>query len=183
MVKITCSAETHGQLLFVSEPYVHVLSPHQRGRRCEWCFGEKQDNFVYDTDDGLLPRCQGCQVARYCNVSCQKHAWKLHKLECKCLKNVSPHIPSESVRMMLKILVRQSSKDDTNKREVLPGGKSRKFSDLQSHLNDIKEDSARMAEFTQMCQVLRQFTGKYLDKHSLTLLLCSYMLLINQGHT
>ena len=160
MSKIHCNVSMYGQLLFVSEPYVHVLSQHQRGHRCEWCFTMKVEDLIYNTDDGLLPHCQGCQIVRYCNISCQKRAWKLHKLECKCLKKVSPHVPSESVRMMLKLLVRQTMMDDTNKIEMLPNGHSRTFKNLESHIDNIQRDEHRMAEFIQLCHVLKQFTGK-----------------------
>ena len=40
--------------------------------RCEWC----------GKDDLKLKRCCGCGVVKYCNASCQKAHWKVHKPFC-----------------------------------------------------------------------------------------------------
>lgn len=39
------------------------------------------------TDGDDLKRCTACQSIRYCNVTCQRAHWKLHKKLCKSLQN------------------------------------------------------------------------------------------------
>ena len=34
-----------------------------------------------------VQRCGGCSVARYCARSCQASHWRMHRLECECLKH------------------------------------------------------------------------------------------------
>ncbi|KAJ7638201.1 hypothetical protein FB45DRAFT_902243 [Roridomyces roridus] len=42
-------------------------------RRCSKC----------DTPNAALRRCAGCQMARYCDNTCQKAHWKIHRKACK----------------------------------------------------------------------------------------------------
>ena len=143
-----------GKLLFVSEPYVHVLSRNQRGLRCDWCFE------LNESDVHLL-RCQQCKFTYYCKKSCQRFAWSLHKVECICLKNISPHIPSESVRMLLKLIIRHQAEDSINNQEALPHDRMRRFVDLESHTGSILSDGNRSQDFLKICQALKQFIGNY----------------------
>ncbi|CAL8364794.1 unnamed protein product [Gadus morhua 'NCC'] len=45
-----------------------------------------------------------CRTARYCNASCQRRAWFVHKRECVCLRDLLPRAPTDSVRLAARIL-------------------------------------------------------------------------------
>lgn len=79
-----------------SDPYVHVLSHKHRDTRCSYCFHRHED----------LKRCTACSVLRYCGRQCQKRDWSVHKMECACLQRVSPNTPSDSVLLMLRLVIK-----------------------------------------------------------------------------
>ncbi|XP_060083829.1 histone-lysine N-methyltransferase SMYD3-like [Ylistrum balloti] len=136
-----------GDILLQSEPYVHVLSNKERGRRCDACFESGED----------LKRCTVCKVVRYCNAVCQKVDWTSHKGECPCLKRVFPDVPLDSVRLMLKLLLKQKVGDNGNSVKNDIGW--RDFSKFQSHSDEIKSDKNRMEQLSKIVFTLRKLLG------------------------
>lgn len=118
-------------------PIVYILSNEARGQLCDNCFQPK---------DHLL-RCSSCRFARYCGQSCQKHAWKLHRFECKRLIQVHPRIPTDLVRLMYRILNMRKAKQDMKWYDI-----------LVSNIDAIGED--RKQEFVAVMAVLGDYGGQ-----------------------
>ncbi|XP_054839132.1 histone-lysine N-methyltransferase SMYD3 [Eublepharis macularius] len=113
-----------GELLYRAEPFAYTVTKKRLGGVCERCLRRK---------DRLL-RCSQCKVARYCDIQCQKVAWQDHKRECKCIKNIDPNFPPDSVRLVGRIifkLLRQST---------CPSEELYSFSDLQSNFEKLSEE-------------------------------------------
>lgn len=133
-----------GDILLQSEPFVHVLSHKQRGRRCDSCFKSGEN----------LKRCTMCKVVRYCNAMCQKEDWTSHKGECPCLKRVFPDVPLDSVWLMLKLVLKQKAGD--NGQSVKNDIGWRNFSDFKSHSEEIKCDQNRTEQLSKIVFTLRK---------------------------
>uniref|UniRef100_A0A8B9CN71 [histone H3]-lysine(4) N-trimethyltransferase n=1 Tax=Anser brachyrhynchus TaxID=132585 RepID=A0A8B9CN71_9AVES len=113
-----------GELLYRAEPFAYVVSKELLGGVCERCLRRNEH----------LHRCSQCKVAKYCGKSCQKEAWLDHKQECKCLKNIKPNFPPDSVRLAGRIvfkLLRQL---------VCVSERLYSFSDLQSNTEQLSEE-------------------------------------------
>ncbi|KAL9005739.1 MAG: hypothetical protein Q9188_001496 [Gyalolechia gomerana] len=68
---------------------------------------------------------------------CQSNSWKVcHKYECKIYGRLYPRLLPSVVRTVMQILLRKKAKS-------LPEGDWQDFLNLQAHLEDIKNDSAR----------------------------------------
>ena len=104
--------------------------------------------------DGHLA-CANCNGVYYCDKVCQKNAWKSHhKIECEYFRHIPDEVadikdsflkamfrkgvPILMVRTILKLS--QGCQDEF----VLPNGKKRRFSDLMSHKEEMKEDAEMM---------------------------------------
>uniref|UniRef100_A0A803YN78 [histone H3]-lysine(4) N-trimethyltransferase n=1 Tax=Meleagris gallopavo TaxID=9103 RepID=A0A803YN78_MELGA len=95
---------------------------------------EQRRNWMFSLGNEHLHRCSQCKVAKYCGKSCQKEGWLDHKRECKCLRNVKPNFPPDSVRLAGRIvfkLLRQSA---------CLSEKLYSFSDLQSNAEQLSEE-------------------------------------------
>lgn len=93
---VTCTSDTKkGTTLLKEECIACVLCSNVRGSYCDHCLLPGYDQ---------LMRCSGCKFARYCNKKCQKNAWIDHKEECKGLKRVAPNIPTDTVRLLARIM-------------------------------------------------------------------------------
>lgn len=51
-------------------------------------------------------RCSGCKYVYYCKPACQKSSWPQHRDECKYLKAVAPKVPTDTVRLMVRIILK-----------------------------------------------------------------------------
>uniref|UniRef100_A0A673BQC2 [histone H3]-lysine(4) N-trimethyltransferase n=1 Tax=Sphaeramia orbicularis TaxID=375764 RepID=A0A673BQC2_9TELE len=83
-----------GELVFSAEPLANCVSKKVSRDVCHHCF----------TRCETLLRCSQCKMARYCNITCQKQAWSVHKTECKCLRSLLPRIPTDSVRLAARLI-------------------------------------------------------------------------------
>ncbi|CAH2249964.1 histone-lysine N-methyltransferase SMYD3 [Pelobates cultripes] len=114
-----------GVTVFKAEPYVYTVCHGKQYRAaCHHCLrrGTK------------LLRCSQCKFARYCDVRCQKAAWEGHKRECMCLKCVLPNIPTDSVRLVGRIIFKLLQSPDCDSEELYS------LSDLQSHIKELSEE-------------------------------------------
>merc|ERR1712227_961416 len=95
-----------GQCMMKSKPYAHILCETHRGKLC--------DNCLHAADQAdSLHRCSGCAVHYYCNISCQKSDWKFHKAECKHFKVLGGRVPTDSVRLFYRLMLRRKWGDNT----------------------------------------------------------------------
>lgn len=115
------------------EPYAFVSTSELRGEICDDCLSPV---------DGIQ-RCSACKMVYYCNQTCQRKAWRVHKLECKHLKKMSPIMPNDTVRLLAALLL----KNDTAKW----------LGDLVRHSEKIRDEKGDV--FAYMFEML----SKYLD--------------------
>ncbi|KAG8733647.1 hypothetical protein FRC11_004331 [Ceratobasidium sp. 423] len=120
-------------------PQVTALSTQYLTSHCSGCHEEQKSNRP-------LLRCQRCKILSYCDQTCQKFDWPLHKLECPALvahaekRNADPEsneegdaerhvgtilVPSETVRALGRLLWLHS-------REKPDGVKRKEFELLES---------------------------------------------------
>uniref|UniRef100_A0A3B4Z1G7 [histone H3]-lysine(4) N-trimethyltransferase n=1 Tax=Stegastes partitus TaxID=144197 RepID=A0A3B4Z1G7_9TELE len=83
-----------GELLVSAEPLACCVSKKLVREVCHHCFTRRE----------TLLRCSQCKMARYCNTTCQKQAWSVHKRECKCLRSLLPRFPTDSVRLAARLI-------------------------------------------------------------------------------
>jgi len=141
-----------GDLVLSSEVYSHVVTGALRAEVCDWCLhrpGNYNNTGVQD-----LKRCGSCKVVYYCDRNCQKAAWKEHKDECKYLQKIHPKIPTDTVRLICRILLKlQKGQEGT---VTMPDGGLRKFSDLMTHEEEIKASPSRVEAFRCFLEVVKE---------------------------
>ncbi|XP_075719021.1 histone-lysine N-methyltransferase SMYD3 [Rhinoderma darwinii] len=114
------------ELVTCAEPFVYTTcKSHPRGASvCDHCLRRSEK----------LQRCSQCKFARYCNSHCQKKAWKDHKRECLCLKSILPNVPTDSVRLVARIIFKLLEQPDCSSGELYS------INDLKSHFKDLNEE-------------------------------------------
>ena len=122
-----------GTSVLSCEPYAFVSTSELRREICDDCLSPV---------DGLQ-RCSACKMVYYCDKTCQRKAWRVHKLECKHLKKMSPIMPGDTVRLLAALLL----KNDTTKW----------LDDLVRHSEKIVHEKGDV--FAYMLEML----SKYLD--------------------
>uniref|UniRef100_A0A8D3CJ29 [histone H3]-lysine(4) N-trimethyltransferase n=1 Tax=Scophthalmus maximus TaxID=52904 RepID=A0A8D3CJ29_SCOMX len=125
-----------GELLFSAEPLASCVSNRVRGDVCHRCFTRRE----------TLLRCSQCKTARYCNITCQKQAWSVHKRECKCLRGLLPRVPTDSVRLAARLIFAlcQSRRENlTSMSEQKKQGLSQLASMLELYLRQEAPDLAQ----------------------------------------
>ncbi|NP_001290697.1 histone-lysine N-methyltransferase SMYD3 [Esox lucius] len=126
-----------GELLYTAEPLACCVSSQCRNVVCHSCFSRHE----------TLLRCSQCKVARYCDVTCQKRAWSIHKRECKCLLSLHPRIPTDSVRLAARIIFRLLCPS-----QMTPQLYS--FEEHESHLCDMGEEKREgLSQLSSMLQL------------------------------
>ncbi|RVE55845.1 hypothetical protein OJAV_G00230190 [Oryzias javanicus] len=136
-----------GELLFSCPAYSSVLSVTERGSCCDLCFRRKQG----------LARCGKCKKAFYCNASCQKADWAMHKLECSAMVAFGENwCPSETSRLVARILAKKKlQKERCDSEKILLIG------EMQSHLED--EDNEKKEKTEADIAGLSRFFSKHLE--------------------
>ncbi|XP_067845021.1 N-lysine methyltransferase SMYD2-like isoform X2 [Heptranchias perlo] len=136
-----------GELIFTCPAYTHVLTVNERGNHCEFCFTRKEG----------LAKCGRCKLAFYCNVTCQKADWAMHKLECSSMSKFGQNWnPSETVRLVARILVQQKMHP-----EKTPSEELLTVSEFESHLDKLDNEKRELIESD--IAALHHFYSKHLD--------------------
>ncbi|GAA6059034.1 hypothetical protein JCM10212_001259 [Sporobolomyces blumeae] len=74
-----------GDPILGTRPLVSVLDSNNVQHRCSMCYKLPSDA---KTGKDELLRCSLCRIVRYCSPACQKADWRVHKMECKALRQV-----------------------------------------------------------------------------------------------
>ncbi|ROJ78794.1 Histone-lysine N-methyltransferase SMYD3 [Anabarilius grahami] len=82
----------------------------------------------------------------------QKQAWPDHKRECKCLQRLQPRIPTDSVRLVARIIFKLLSQSKSDQ-EVLYS-----IAEHQSHLVDMSEE--KKEGLGHLCTTLQVYLGE-----------------------
>lgn len=137
-----------GTTILTAEPFAFVLSDQHRKERCDYCFKSVK-----------ISRCSGCQYVYYCGKNCQRKSWLIHKIECPNIKKIHPRVLPDAAKMMSRIIIKlsQGGADECG---YYTSSKYRKFYDLMSHTNNIKNDDKKMEHFTSLSMILIKFLPK-----------------------
>ncbi|XP_057370124.1 histone-lysine N-methyltransferase SMYD3-like [Daphnia carinata] len=148
-----------GTTVMESMPFVYCLKSSFRGQLCDFCLKANSS----------LRKCCGCMIVSYCGRVCQREGWKDHKMECKNLLKVKPNIPTDSVRLMARLIIKLQRGGDMESEHITTVW-SRKFKDLLSHRKEIKEDVKRMEYFLTICGVLNEYLSDEILPNAVELL-------------
>lgn len=149
-----------GTILCVSEPFAHVLSNKEHDYRCENCMKRADE----------LKRCSACASVKYCSTKCQKSDWSIHKKECPCLKRFQPKIPTDSTRLLLRLVIRFNDSSTVQESKGVLALR-RSFNNLMSHEKEITNDKNRCDQLSQHLFTLQKVTAGVLDLPSSRVLL------------
>ena len=86
-----------------------------------------------------------------------------HRHECQYLRKVNPNIPTDTPRLMARVIfrLRQGAMRDA---ATLPDGSQRYFEDLMTHQKSIVRDAQRIEAFQNFYAVLEDcFSGMNLE--------------------
>ncbi|CAE6448091.1 unnamed protein product [Rhizoctonia solani] len=147
-------------------PHVTALSTQYLASHCSGCHEEQKM-------DRPLLRCQRCKVVCYCDQTCQKYDWPLHKFECPALvahaekRTADPEsneegdierpagtiiVPSETVRALGRLLWLHS-------REKSGSVKRKEFELLESHRDKLTASSPQTASYTRLGHALASYVS------------------------
>merc|ERR1719219_607631 len=130
-----------GREVYRCKPFAHVVNQGYLPTVCDFCMRTVAD------EKSTFKKRTGCKLIHYCQVSCQKKAWlAYHRHECQYLRKVTPKIPTDTVRLMARVILRlrQGAMRD---HATLPDGTQRYFEDLMSHQKEIVRDAQRIEAF------------------------------------
>uniref|UniRef100_A0A3Q3BAR3 [histone H3]-lysine(4) N-trimethyltransferase n=1 Tax=Kryptolebias marmoratus TaxID=37003 RepID=A0A3Q3BAR3_KRYMA len=102
-----------------------------------------------NTRETLL-RCSQCKMARYCDTTCQKQAWSVHKRECKCLCRLLPRLPTDSVRLAARAIFALLSPPKSSIGELYT------LDEHESHLDSMPEQ--KKEGLSQLASMLEAYT-------------------------
>lgn len=131
-----------GEVIYSCEPFAFCVARDFLKTACQSCL----------TRGESLSRCSQCKTARYCNVQCQKQAWPDHKRECKCLKHLQPRIPTDSVRLVARIIFKLLSQSESDQEELYS------IAEHQSHLADMSEE--KKEGLKHLCTTLQVYLAE-----------------------
>ncbi|XP_022600145.1 histone-lysine N-methyltransferase SMYD3 [Seriola dumerili] len=130
-----------GELVYSAEPLACCVSNRLARDVCHRCFTRRE----------TLLRCSQCKTARYCNATCQKQAWSSHKRECKCLRNLLPRIPTDSVRLAARLIFALLNTSKGSSEELYTLGEH------ESHLNSMSEQKEQgLSQLASMLEMYLQ---------------------------
>ncbi|XP_062546577.1 histone-lysine N-methyltransferase SMYD3-like [Armigeres subalbatus] len=132
-----------GSLILKEKPFACVLQSRYRAERCDRCFKQ-----------GKVLKCSNCLYVRYCNRFCQKEAWPDHQDECGKLKAIGASTVPDAALMMSRI-IRKLQKGGDFQKGYYTTKFYRRFKDLMTHEDNIRNDAQRMEHFQSLLVVLQ----------------------------
>ncbi|KAF8601520.1 hypothetical protein BDV93DRAFT_524686 [Ceratobasidium sp. AG-I] len=151
-----------GAVMMRPIPDVTALSTQYLGDHCSACHEERKKSQP-------LKRCQRCRAILYCDQTCQRFDWPLHKFECPALIAYAEHraanpeskedaemskdeipVPSETIRALGRLLWLQF-------REKPGSGRRKEFELLQSHREGLAPSSPQTASYTRLGHALASY--------------------------
>ena len=140
-----------GTLLLRSPSYVHVTISNNviSDSVCDQCLSTP--NIWDNVQPVKMSKCSRCKQVYYCNSTCQKQAWTLHKMECKYLTRILPKQPPGLAKLIMRLLIKNKMCPDYS--ETLPDGKVRTVNSLVMHKKEISSSSMKSEAFTSYLQV------------------------------
>ncbi|CAL8351884.1 unnamed protein product [Merluccius merluccius] len=135
------SAISAGELVYAAAPLACCVSNTLSKDVCHDCFKRHKS----------LRRCSQCKMTRYCNVTCQKRAWSIHKRECRCLQTLLPRTPTDSVRLAARIVFTALNSSAKPSEELYT------IEEHESHLSSMSEQKRQgLSQLADMLQIYLQ---------------------------
>ncbi|KRZ37466.1 Histone-lysine N-methyltransferase SMYD3 [Trichinella pseudospiralis] len=91
----------------------------------------------------------------YCDENCHNQAISDHRYECKVLLHSKGDIPSDSIRLMVRIIGKLNDHSNTSDFSCKASYENRKYHNLMSHKDEIFKDEKRTSEFSRCCYFLK----------------------------
>ncbi|VDK44405.1 unnamed protein product, partial [Gongylonema pulchrum] len=138
------------RLRYFEEPFAYICMNNQVTTYCSYCLRKPANNKLY--------RCNKCNFARYCNKVFLVYSWLLpkprlawkqhHRAECRRLEAVFPNLPLTEVLFLSRIIDRVLFLEQNG--DKCGWEKNRKWTDLLSHQEDVRNDPPRYAHFEKI---------------------------------
>ncbi|KAL2004381.1 hypothetical protein VTN02DRAFT_2027 [Thermoascus thermophilus] len=144
-------------VLHIKTPFVAVLDTPRLEDTCSGCFGRKQME-----ETKKLRACTGCRIVRYCDKACQAKDWKFaHSLECSIFANLRPRILPNSVRAVLRIVLRHDrQKYDSREFDM--------FLKLETHAREIRDQNSEQWERILLsAKAVKEYSGTDLKEETI----------------
>ncbi|XP_069983867.1 histone-lysine N-methyltransferase SMYD3 isoform X2 [Penaeus vannamei] len=140
-----------GEVVLTSEPSYTPSGARTASSNCDQCLASSQKKALFT--------CPKCQFLRYCSKDCERKASDIHRFECPALKRMAPDYPSESVRLLARLIfiLRNGGEKKVEKFSEKEG---RKFRDLMNHYSDIKVRKDYMKDVEKMMSDLKTYIGE-----------------------
>lgn len=152
-----------GAVIISEKPFAYTLNVRNADRLCHTCLKESPN----------LSTCSRCKEVSYCSSECQKADRVDHTKECQSICKVKPHVPTQTMRLMLRVirrLDRESQKGD--------GSVCAAFRKLVSHQDSIKAETkvkyAQMAGLVRDCRVTGEELPIFEDLKAIVELFCTF---------
>uniref|UniRef100_A0A914WUL5 MYND-type domain-containing protein n=1 Tax=Plectus sambesii TaxID=2011161 RepID=A0A914WUL5_9BILA len=157
------------------EPFAYLVNNANVETFCSYC--------LRTPEGSKLSKCGGCDFARYCNKDCQRLAWKDHKPECARLKKSFPNLPLTEVLFLSRLMDRVAFLEKNGDRYGWE--KDRKWSELLTHEEEIKEDKPKYAHFEKIYSKTLAYHGedKMIPKEQFFIIFCKAAINSHSIHT
>ncbi|KAE9415517.1 hypothetical protein Angca_006811, partial [Angiostrongylus cantonensis] len=143
------------------EPFSSAVESSLLQYVCHTCFRH--------VDDKILKCCSGCSTIFYCNTTCQKRDWFNHSVECKCLKNCSPRIPSSFVRLLARFYFKTLAQGRS-----IVSFNSRSCNDLVDNYTELEKSRKHTENFSLIFNILISYVHGIDVQHCQTELFSAY---------
>eukprot|EP00667_Euglena_gracilis_P009170 EG_transcript_9299 len=131
-----------GSSVIAELPFAHVLDLQHSTQLCHNCL---------QPDPGQP--CDACCAIAYCGPACREADRRAHTKECRSLQRVRPHVPTPTIRLLLRTLRRLEVEERQERRgSDLPSAQTR-FEELVSHLDEMPKE--RRGDFAQLAKLVR----------------------------
>ncbi|KRZ10553.1 Histone-lysine N-methyltransferase SMYD3 [Trichinella zimbabwensis] len=91
----------------------------------------------------------------YCDENCHNQAISDHRYECKVLLHNKGNFPSDSIRLMVRIIGKLNDHISTSDFSCKASYENREYNNLMSHKDEIFKDEKRTSEFSRCCYCLK----------------------------
>ncbi|KAL1226742.1 Histone-lysine N-methyltransferase SMYD3 [Trichinella spiralis] len=127
-------------------PWAYVISQKLFKTCCHYCF-KRIDSSHYC--------CSKYCGAVYCDENCHNRAISDHRYECKVLLHNKGDLPSDTIRLMVRIIGKLNDNSSTSNFSCKASHEIREYDNLMSHKEEIFKEEKRTSEFSRCCYFLK----------------------------
>ncbi|KAF8532760.1 hypothetical protein BDD12DRAFT_868552 [Trichophaea hybrida] len=158
-------------ILTISSPLIVIPDSVHLPETCSGCLNWKPTSplpsTTYFSSDTTLLQCTGCKTVKYCDQTCQRVDWEVHKMECKIFARLYPRTLPSSVRALIRLLLKQPCLPTTIWNTVIT---------KQSHVTKFGT-TENWKDICLMAKGAHQYSGTFLSESMVLRLYC--VILVN----